>query len=222
RVLVTGTNLDDVKGVLIAKDLLRYLGKQPQEFDMAKTIRPAYFVPSSKKVDDLLGEFKREALHFAVVLDEHGGVDGVVTLEDLIEEIVGEIFDEYDSPLEEVDVFRTKSGELLIEGSALIDDLNAAYNLDIPAGDYDTVGGFVLNLLGHVPKIGECVEHDGMLYKVEGLEQNRITQLRVSRQKKTRPRAISKSHSSPAVPPEKSNQINEKAPQRLPKTATSN
>lgn len=180
RVLVIGKDLDDVKGVLIAKDLLPWVGKTKPVFDIKQMLRPAYFVPNSKQVSALLKEFKRQAVHFAVVLDEHGGVDGVVTMEDLMEEIVGEIFDEYDIPLEEVGVIKAKNGDLLVHGSVSIDDLNVQHGLNIPTGAYDTVAGLVMQLLGRIPRLGETVECGGVLIKVEELSQHRITRVRIA------------------------------------------
>jgi putative hemolysin len=179
RILVTGTDLDDVKGVLLGKDLLNLLGKPASDFHLRKFLRPVFFVPNSKKVDELLQELRQEAIHFAVVLDEHGGVDGVVTLEDLIEEIVGEIFDEYDSPIEELDVRSLTTGDLVVEGSTMIDDLNSSRGLSIPRGHYDTIAGFVIHLLGRIPKTGEQVKWENYILKVENTFQNRITSVRI-------------------------------------------
>ncbi len=180
RVLVTGSDLDDVKGVLLAKDLMFLVGREDPNFDLKQFVRPALFVPNTKKVDDLLAELRREAVHFAVVLDEHGGVDGVITIEDLVEEIVGEIFDEFDSPIDDVDIQRTKSGELLVDGSTMIDDLNSQHGIGIPKGHYDTIAGFVISTLGRIPKIGETMRWDGYQIKVEEVRQNRITSIRIS------------------------------------------
>ena len=179
RILVTGEELDEVKGVIIAKDLMRFLGQHAETFDMKKVIRPAFLVPNTKKIDELLQELRHKAIHLAIVLDEHGGVDGVVTVEDLIEEIVGEIFDEHDSPSDETGLRATKSGDLMVQGSQLIDDLNAMFNIEFPAGHYDTIAGFVINLLGRIPHAGDTVEFQGVRIRVEIIEQNRITLLRI-------------------------------------------
>lgn len=185
RILVTGSALDDVRGILLAKDFMGLVGHPISRFDIKRFMRPAYFVSNSKKVDALLEEFKRDAVHFAVVLDEHGGVDGVVTVEDLIEEIVGEIFDEHDSPGEEAPVTRTKSGDLLLDGSMLIDDLNDNHNLGIPVGEYDTVAGFLIHQAGRIPAVGDNYEYEGLKFTVEELSQNRITKIRVHIPKKS-------------------------------------
>ncbi len=181
RILVTGESLDDVKGVVMAKDLIPFVGASRKTFSLASILRPAFYVSETKHIDALLREFCREGTHYAVVIDEHGGVEGVVTQEDLLEEIVGEIFDEYDSPLDEVDVFKTRTGDLLVDGSIIIDDLNAQHRLSIPTGEYDTLAGFVIHLMGKIPIRGESVEYNGLLLTVEGVEQNRITQVRIKR-----------------------------------------
>jgi putative hemolysin len=184
RVLVVGDDLDDVKGVLIAKDLMPLVGKVDLTFNLRSLVRPVYFVLNNKKIDELLAEFKREAVHFAVVLDEHGGVDGVVTVEDLLEEIVGDIFDEHDSPAEEADVVKTKSGDLLVDGATPIEDLNDRHGLSFPTGEYDTVAGFVIHQLGRIPAVGEILEcAGGVRVRVEETAQNRVLKIRVMQRK---------------------------------------
>lgn len=187
RLLVVGNDLDDVQGVLIAKDLMPLVGKVDPNFNFTRLIRPVYFVLNNKKVDELLAEFKREAVHFAVVLDEHGGVDGLVTVEDLIEEIVGDIFDEHDHPAEELAVVRTKSGDLIVSGGALIEDLNQNHGFSFPTGEYDTIAGFVIHHLGRIPSVGEIMESDGVRLRVEEIAQNRIVRLRVMYRKALKP-----------------------------------
>ncbi len=185
RILVTGSELDDVRGILLAKDFMGLVGHTTPRFDIKRFMRPAYFVSDSKRVDALLEEFKRDAVHFAVVLDEHGGVDGVVTVEDLIEEIVGEIFDEHDSPSDETPVVKTKSGDLLVDGSMLIDDLNDNHNLAVPQGEYDTIAGYLIHQAGRIPSAGEEYAFDGMKVIVEEVDQNRVTRVRLQLPKKS-------------------------------------
>lgn len=180
RVLVVGDDLDDVKGVLIAKDLMPLVGKVEPNFDLSRFSRPVYFVLNNKKIDELLAEFKRQAVHLAVVLDEHGGVDGVVTVEDLLEEIVGDIFDEHDSPADEASVVKTKSGDLLVEGGTAIEELNETHGFTFPTGEYDTVAGFVIHQLGRIPSVGEILECEGgVRIRVEETTQNRVIRLRI-------------------------------------------
>ncbi|MBX7145654.1 MAG: CBS domain-containing protein, partial [Oligoflexia bacterium] len=168
-----------------AKDFISLLNQPGAKFELKRFMRRAYFVSNTKKVDRLLEEFRRDAVHFAVVLDEYGGVDGVVTLEDLIEEIVGEIFDEHDSPLEEASVVRTTSGDLLVDGSMLIDDLNINHDFDFPEGEYDTLAGFFIHSLGRIPALGEELEFKHLKLRVEEMSHNRITQVRIVGAKKT-------------------------------------
>lgn len=190
RVLVIGETLDDVKGVILAKDMVPFAGRIVENFDVQKIVRPAYFVPSTKNVDQLLEEFRNEGKHFAVVLDEHGGVDGVVTLEDLVEEIVGEIFDEYDNPLDEAGSYRTRSGDTLVDGGMNIHDFNAMQRIKLPEGPYDTVAGFIIQQFGRLPQIGEEIEWEGSMLKVENVEDTRVTLVRVTeRSKLVRPLA---------------------------------
>lgn len=178
RLLVTGSNLDEVKGIILAKDLLLFLHEPQTAFDLKRLLRKPYFVSSNKKIGTLLREMRKEVRHFAVVLDEHGGVDGIVTVEDLVEEIVGEIFDEFDSPLEEKEARLSKSGDLLVDGSMATHDLNETYGYEIPEGEYDTVAGFVIHLMGRIPEPGEVIEYEGIKIKVEAVSQNRLTLLR--------------------------------------------
>lgn len=181
RLLVTGEDMDDVRGVLIARDLIPLLGKKAEPFRVTDYLRTPIFVQNTRKIDELLEEFQRDAVHFAVVLDEHGGVDGVVTVEDLIEEIVGEIFDEFDDPQEEAEIEATRSGDYLVDGSMPIEDLNDSLSWTLPNGEYDTVAGFVIHQLGRIPTEGEGLEYDGLRIKVEKLSQNRITLLRLQK-----------------------------------------
>lgn len=184
RVLVVGDELDDVKGTVYVKDLIPFVGRDSTGFSLQSIIRPPYFVPNTKRVNDLLDELRTNAVHLAVVLDERGGVDGLVTIEDLIEEIVGEIFDEYDRPGEEAEIRRLKSGDLLVSGGILVGDLNRRTSLELPEGEYDTLAGFVIHLLGRIPHQGEIVDSQGAVFRIERVEQNRIILLRVLNSKK--------------------------------------
>ena len=180
RLIVIGEDLDDVKGILLAKDLTPLVGKANGDFKISNLMRPAYFVAGAKQIDDVLNELRSEAIHLAVVLDEHGGVDGVVTLEDLIEEIVGEIFDEFDRPADETEVKAMKSGDLLVDGSMSLHDLNQLHGYKFEEGEYDTIAGYVIHKLGRIPDEGEAEDFNGVKIKIEQLVQNRIVLLRVS------------------------------------------
>jgi CBS domain containing-hemolysin-like protein len=156
RVLVCGSDLDEVRGVVLARDLLRFVGQSVEPVAWKSFIRPAFFVPNTKPVDELLVELREKGIHLAVVLDEHGGVDGIVTLEDLVEEIVGDIFDEFDSPQDQPLVAKRESDNaLLVDGAVQISALAEEHSVNLPEGEYDTVGGFVMAHLGHLPHEGE-------------------------------------------------------------------
>ena len=206
RVLVIGDDLDQVRGVVLMKDLVTYVGRTVTDFSLRRILRSAYFVPESKRADELLDEFRKAAVHIAVVLDEHGHVAGVVTLEDLIEEIVGDIFDEYDQPAEEAQIRRTRSGDMLISGGVRLADLNAQTAFDLPQGEYDTVAGFVMHELGHIPRVGEALDRQGLRIRVEGIHQNRITLLRFIPAKKVKVlNKLSADSSEPKATPNESN-----------------
>ncbi|MCB0331931.1 MAG: HlyC/CorC family transporter [Bdellovibrionales bacterium] len=179
RLLVIGEELDDVRGMLLAKDLLPLINTPDEHFSVSRAMRKVVFIDGRRLVDDALGDLRSQSAHFAVVLDEHGGVDGLVTMEDLIEEIVGDIFDETDTPEEEIEVTETLTGELIVDGGTALDDLNDEHGLDFPEGEYSTIAGFVIHALGRIPDEGEEVRTNGSLVRVEKVEQNRILQLRI-------------------------------------------
>jgi CBS domain containing-hemolysin-like protein len=141
--------------------------------------RPATFVPEQKRVAELLREMQSEQFHMAMVIDEHGGIAGLVTLEDLLEEIVGEITDEYDTA--EPGVERLPGGSLRVPGKLPIDDLSEELDMELPDTEWDTVGGLVFNLLGHVPEPGETVTFEGLLFRCERVQGRRIVSVVISR-----------------------------------------
>lgn len=166
RFPVSGANNDDILGIVLAKDMLPYLARREGDgFDISSLIRGCPFVPANKPIDDLLRDFKIHKIHMAIVVDEHGGVDGVVTLEDIIEEIIGDIYDESDDA--ELHMQENEDGTLLVDGGVLVADFNEKYRFSIPQGEFDTVGGFVFTHLGRVPEKGEGVilNRDGIFIK---------------------------------------------------------
>ncbi len=179
RVPVVGDSIDDVVGLAYVKDLIRAEldGQAGQAID--SVLRSAPFVPETKKVAELLREMQQETYHMAIAVDEYGGIAGLVTLEDLIEELVGEIVDEYD--VEEPLVERLVGGSLRVDARILIDEVNDLGGLELPEGDWDTVGGLVFDVFGRVPTVGETCEVDGHHLKVERVQGRRITKVRVSR-----------------------------------------
>ena len=153
RIPVYHESLDDVKGVVFAKDVLKALHQGRQDMPLADVMRVAHFVPESKKVADLLREMQQEKFHQALVYDEHGSVTGIVSLEDLLEELVGEIADEYDR--EEPEVLELGDGVYRVSGKASIDDVNELLGTELPDEEWDTVAGLLLDLLGRMPESGE-------------------------------------------------------------------
>ena len=141
--------------------------------------RPAFFVPESKRLDDLLTDMRKQRVHMAIVVDEYGGTAGLVTIEDLLEEIVGEIEDEYD--LVEQNIVRISNEEALLDGRVTIEELNGLFGTQVANEDYDTVGGCVFHYLGRVPAIGDDVETEGVKMTVLSVEGHRIKRLRVLR-----------------------------------------
>lgn len=163
RFPVVGEGVDDVIGILLARDILsfvpEYIESKAKSFDIRRLLRECYFIPGTKPIDDLLNELKRRKLHMAIVLDEHGGVDGAVTMEDLIEEIVGDIYDESDAPDKEL-VFEA-DGDVLVDGGLLVEDVNERLKLKIPEGDYDTIAGFIFSALGRMSVTGDALHVNG-------------------------------------------------------------
>lgn len=181
RIPVSDKNRDDIVGILVTKDLLPELAKGPDRpvRPWTSLLREPYFVPETKPIDVLLQEFQRTHNHIAVVLDEYGGVSGLVTMEDVLEEIVGEIVDEYDEDLVE-DVRKLDDGLCEALGKVHIDEINEQLDLQLPEdGDFDTIGGFVFSALGHVPVVGEELVHKNVRITVLEATPRRIERVRI-------------------------------------------
>ncbi|MFP4106280.1 MAG: hemolysin family protein [Phycisphaerae bacterium] len=180
RVPVYDGDLDNIIGILYAKDLLQYVHHSGvKDRPIREILRKPFFIPESKQLDDLLREFKQRKFHMAVVLDEYGGTAGLVTIEDVVEEIVGEIADEYD-PTEEVQFKKIDDHTADVEGRMYIDDLNDLLEMDIPEDeDYDTIAGMVFSELGYIPTEGEKLEVHGGRFTVLDAEERKINLLRV-------------------------------------------
>jgi len=178
RLPVEGENVDDLIGLVYVKDLIRAELDGGEDRRIDELLRQARFVPETKQVAHLLREMQEESFHMAVVVDEYGGVAGLVTLEDLIEELVGEIVDEYD--VEEPLVERQRDGTLRVDGRIMITELNDIAGLALPVGDYDTVAGLVFDRFGRVPLEGEDTDADGYILKVERVQARRITRVHVT------------------------------------------
>ena len=186
RYPVYGESLDDIVGVLHIRDLVEAIyDRGLAAVDLAQIVRPAYMVPETKDLAALLTEFRRTNQHLAIVIDEYGSTEGIVTLEDLLEEIVGEIEDEFDLPDETVE--RIDDDTVRIDGTFTIDDFNERFHVELPEEDYHTVAGFVFGRLGRAAVPGDEVVHDGLSFHVESVEGQRIERLLVTFQPWHRP-----------------------------------
>ncbi len=185
RTPVYHDTIDQIVGIVHVKDLLSHIKAGHYALPAREVMRPAFFVPESKRLDDLFREMRRRRTQMAIVVDEYGGTAGVVTVVDLLEEIVGPIRDEHDV---EEKLFETvNAAAALVDGRLSIEEVNELMDLDLPAGEVDTIGGFVYSLLGHVPVPGETVAAGDTVITVEKLEGHRIARVRISRRVPTGP-----------------------------------
>lgn len=178
KIPVFGQTIDNIVGVIYSNDLLKALSEDKKDDSIDEIIRPIKKVPESKPIADLLTEFKRERVQIAVVLDEFGGTDGLVTLEDIIEELVGDIQDEDELP--EEPILKVEDGGYLIESRVLISDVNTHLNTEIPDEHFDTIGGFVFGLIGREPKVGDEADFEEWIFKVEKSDDRNIKQIRAT------------------------------------------
>jgi hemolysin (HlyC) family protein len=179
RFPVTGDNKDDVIGILLAKDLLRYFAGK--EFNVRDTLRPAVFIPESKRLNVLLREFRVSRNHMAIVVDEYGGVAGLITIEDVLEQIVGDIEDEYDFDEASDNILLDQSGRYRVKAQTEIADFNTAFGTRFADDAYDTVGGLIIHHLGRLPKRGETVVLDGLRIQVLRADSRRVHTLLVDK-----------------------------------------
>ncbi len=171
---------DDIIGILLAKDLLKYCyNKEAKEFNINDICRPAVFVPQSKRLDILLREFRINRNHMAIVIDEYGHVSGLVTIEDVLEQIVGEIEDEYDID-EDDEIKKHADGHYIIKATIPIDEFNEYFHSELNDKEFDTIGGLVLQGFGHLPKRGEIIDINNFKFKVLHSDNRRIHLLEVS------------------------------------------
>ena len=179
RIPIYEESLDHIVGILYAKDLIAFIGDE-RPFKLRKILRDALMVPESKPVREMLAEFQTKKVHVAIVLDEYGGTAGLVTIEDIIEEIVGEIHDEYEPTEETPHIRRIDNGTVEVDARVYIDDLNDELDLELPENkDYDTVGGFVFSTLGHIPETGERFDFDKVRFTVTAAERTKVTRVRL-------------------------------------------
>ncbi len=177
RIPVYAKSRDNIIGLIYAKDLLRYWGTPLDQLSFDQVLRPPYLVPESKNVSELLQEFRQRRVHIAIVIDEYGGTSGLVTIEDLIEEIVGDIQDEYD--LEEEWLIEEEGGTVLVDGRLDIEEFEEFFSIKVEREKFDTVGGYVVEVLGRVPARGERLEFDQLKLLVVDADPRAVRKLRV-------------------------------------------
>jgi magnesium and cobalt transporter len=170
---------DHVIGILLAKDLLRYYSEE--DFNLRDMLRPAVYIPESKRLNVLLKEFRTSRNHMAIVVDEYGGVSGLVTIEDVLEQIVGDIEDEYDFDETEDNIVRDRSGAWRVKARTEISDFNQVMGTNFPDEEFDTVGGLVVNRFGRMPKRGESITFEGLKFQIMRADSRRLHTLMVER-----------------------------------------
>ncbi|MCG6945848.1 MAG: hemolysin family protein [Deltaproteobacteria bacterium] len=179
RFPVYADNIDDIIGILHVKDLLSSWGEE--HLDLQDIVRTPYFIPETKKISHLLKELRDKKSHMAIVIDEYGGVAGLVTIEDIIEEIIGEIRDEYDD--DEILMVATDEGDLLVDARLEIEKLTEHFDLQVPKGNFESVGGFIISLLGRVPQPNETILHAPLEMTIESADARKIRKVRIKVQK---------------------------------------
>jgi magnesium and cobalt transporter len=182
RFPVIGEDRDQVQGILLAKDVLRFIVETPEkEFSLKDSLRQATFIPESKRLDTLLEEFRATRNHMAIVVDEYGGTAGLLTIEDVLEQIVGDIDDEHD-PQEVEPIQEQGSGKYQVMALTRIDDFNEYFDVALEDEDYDTVGGLIMHTFGRLPRRGEAVALGGLRFRITQADRRRIHSLEVSRE----------------------------------------
>ena len=179
RIPVYRGSIDGIVGVVYIKDLLRFIGEPAKDIPAVEVMRPAYFVPESKRIDELLRDLQQQRVHLAIVVDEFGGTAGLVTIEDVLEEIVGEIQDEYDTDLPLIE--RVGADEVIVDGRIGLDEVSDLLAVPLDDEEATTIGGLVQRQLGHIPQVGEGVQIDGLWIEVLTVDRHRIRKLRIAR-----------------------------------------
>ena len=182
KIPVYKNTIDNIKGILYAKDIIPYLTGSREGINLLKLCREPFFIPETKPIDDLLEDFKLKKKNLAIAVDEWGGTSGLVTLEDVVEEVMGELRDPYDS--EEYSFIKIKENNFIVEGSIKIYDLEENIDVEFPdIREYDTLAGFILDKLGDIPKVGEEVKYNFFSFKVVEIKNNRIDKVEIKKQK---------------------------------------
>ncbi len=181
RIPVYERNIDNIIGLIYAKDLLTEIGKNPSDFKLRDKMRDAYFVPETKPLRALLHEFQNQKQHIAIVLDEYGGTAGIVTIEDILEELVGEIVDEYEE-LPPKSIKRIDEKTVEVDARIYVDDFNEEFDVALPEDeDYDTLGGFVFSHLGYIPKTGETFDYHNLKFVISSAESRRVKRIKIEK-----------------------------------------
>jgi magnesium and cobalt transporter len=177
---VVGESSDDIQGILLAKELLPLVLSGKDSFNLQGMLRPANIIPESKRINVLLQEFREQRYHMAIVIDEYGGVSGLLTIEDILEEIVGEIEDETDAH-EPEQIREIDQGVYAVDAIIEIADFNEYFDVGFADDEFDTIAGLVIEAFGHLPSVGESIAIDNFIFKVVSGDSRKITQLEVSR-----------------------------------------
>lgn len=186
RIPVYDETIDDIKGILYTKDIIKFLKKQ-KDGKVKNIMRDAYFVSENKPIDELFRDLQKNKKQMAIVVDEYGGTSGIITMEDIIEELVGNIYDEYDE--EELEYEKIDENTFLINGNVSIYDLKKILGIEIPEGEYDTLSGYLIELMGRIPLDDEkpVIETDKVTYKIEEYEDKRIIKVKACKNKEIIP-----------------------------------
>ena len=179
RIPVYEETIDNIIGLIYAKDLLKYWGMEASAVNMTNIIRTPYFVPESKNLEELLQEFKRKRMHIAIVIDEYGGTSGLVTIEDILEQIVGDIQDEYD--LEEEWIIREKDGSFLVDARLPVEELEDHLMIEIERDKFDTVSGYIYHLTGRIPHVQEEIDAGAFRLIIVDADERKIKKVRIIR-----------------------------------------
>lgn len=177
RIPFYNENIDNIVGILNVKDLLRFWSKLFQERDIISILRKTYYIPETKNIHLLLHELKEKKSHMAIVIDEYGGTSGLVTLEDLIEEIVGEIHDEHD--IEENPFTKLPGGEVLVDSRVEIEEFEEYFGIEVPKGQFETLGGFIFYLIKKIPVVGETLTYENLKFTIEAADERSIKKVRI-------------------------------------------
>ena len=180
RIPVFEGKIDNIVGVVYAKDLLKFWGKDEEAIPLERVMRQPYFIPETKRLEELLKEFKMKRVHMAIVVDEYGGLSGLVTIEDLIEEVFGEIEDEYDQSVEGR-IRPLDDGSISVDAKLEIEELESYFDVQIQKENFETVGGFIFHLLGRVPRAGERVNFGDLIMTIESADRRKIGRVRIIR-----------------------------------------